>query len=130
MCAQTKSLVDIPVLKMKAEEISFSDEFDAVWACASLLHVSRDDQEKTLGLIGNALKAGGICYCSWKYGNADRVVDGRHFADFTEGSFRELLEKVRIFDEQEVWITQDVRQGRHDQKWLNVLIRKRAGIEN
>ncbi len=124
MCAQTRSLVDIPVLEMKAEDIPFSNEFDAVWACASLLHVSKDNQSKTLRSIGEALKTGGICYCSWKYGEEERIVGGRHFTDFTEKTFEELLEEAAIFTEESIWTTYDVRSHRRGQKWLNVLVRK------
>ncbi len=126
MCAQTRSLVNIPVFKMKAEDIQFSNEFDAVWACASLLHVSKDDQTETLRAIGTALKPGGICYCSWKYGDKERVVEGRTFVDFTEKTFRKVLERISMFSEEKIWITNDVRISRQDQKWLNVLIKKRA----
>lgn len=53
----------------KAEAMQFLNEFDAVWACASMLHVSRNQQKKVLSLISEALKPNGICYCSWKYGD-------------------------------------------------------------
>ncbi len=109
---------------MKAEDIPFSDEFDTVWACASLLHVSKDNQSKTLLSIGKVLKTGGICYGSWKYGEEERIVEGRHFTDFTEKTFGELLEEAAIFTEESIWTTYDVRSHRRGQKWLNVLIKK------
>ena len=56
MCAQTRSLAHIPVHEMKAEEMQFSNEFDGVWACASLLHVPRDKQENVLHRIADSLK--------------------------------------------------------------------------
>ena len=28
---------------MRFEEMSFANEFDGIWACASLLHVSQDE---------------------------------------------------------------------------------------
>lgn len=45
MCEHTRSVVDVPVVQMKAEDVSFKKEFDAVWACASLLHVLRTQQK-------------------------------------------------------------------------------------
>lgn len=128
MCAHTRAMVDIPVFEMKAEDIQFSNEFDAVWACASLLHVSRDKQINVLRLICKALKNNGMCYCSWKYGNDDRIVDGRHFTDLTEDSLRDLLKKMPVFEEEKVWITYDVRKDKQNQKWLNALIKKIADI--
>lgn len=48
-----------------------AEEFDAIWACASLLHVSRKNMQETMLRISQALKQGGICYCSWKYGDME-----------------------------------------------------------
>lgn len=126
MCEQTRAFANVPVLNMRAEEMRFTNEFDAVWACASLLHVPRDKQLDTLILIGNALKAGGVCYCSWKYGEGDRTVDGRHFTDYTEETFGELLERAAALEEIRVWVTRDVRADRREQRWLNVLLRKKV----
>lgn len=46
MCDYTRSIVDIPVIQMRAEDLDFYNVFDAVWACASLLHVPKNDQKK------------------------------------------------------------------------------------
>lgn len=124
MCEYTRSIVDIPVFRMKAEDMDFQNEFDAVWACASLLHVSRDQQKDVLMLIRNALKKGGICYCSWKYGDEERFDGGRRFTDFTEESLQGFIVELVAFDVIKMWITYDVRRG-IDQRWINVLIKKR-----
>jgi len=128
MCEQTKAVAAVPVIQMKAEEIQFSGEFDAVWACASLLHIPRENQTDVLHRIERALKPGGICYASWKYGTGDRYDGGRHFTDLTEDSFRSLLREIPQFEEVKVWITNDVRSDRQDQKWLNVLLRKGGAL--
>lgn len=127
MCKQTRSLVNIPVYNLKAEEITFVNEFDAVWACASLLHIPRDQQYDTLILISKALKDNGILYCSWKYGCGDRVIDGRLFTDYTKKTIRELLSRLQVFEEMRVWLTNDVRMDRKNQKWINALLKKRKG---
>lgn len=128
MCAHTRAMVDIPVFEMKAEDMQFPNEFDAVWACASLLHVSREKQIDVFRLICKALKNDGIFYCSWKYGNDDRSVDGRHFTDLTEDFLTDLLKKMPVFEEEKVWITHDVRKDKQNQKWLNALIKKVADV--
>ena len=123
MCEYTRSIVDIPVFQMKVEDMSFEMEFDAVWACASLLHVPKAKQKSVLMLIGEALKIGGICYCSWKYGDEERTDNGRFFADYTERSLSDLLNSMGIFKVICCWVTDDVRIN-NDQKWINVIIRK------
>lgn len=128
MCEQTKSYACVPVYKLKAEELHFSNEFDAVWACASLLHVSKNSQEKAMKLISNALKQGGVCYCSWKYGNSDLNENGRQFTNHTEQSINDLIEEVGEFDIIKIWITSDVRRDQRKQKWINLIVKKRARI--
>lgn len=46
--------------------------------------------------------------------------NGRWFTDFTEESFRELINKIKGISISEIDITADVRPGRSDEKWLNV----------
>ena len=45
LCRLASELIDQEVWQMKFQEISFDEEFDGVWACASLLHVSSDEIE-------------------------------------------------------------------------------------
>ena len=94
--------MDVPVVHMKAEAMGFKKELDAVWACASLLHVPGTQQKNVLVLIGEAL---------------------RPFTDYTEQSLGGLLNSMGIFKVMNRWITDDVRINK-DQKWINVIIKK------
>ena len=125
MCEKTKDIVNIPVYKMKAEDISFNSEFDAVWACASLLHVSRLNMKQTLCRVSNALKRGGVLYASWKYGDNERYENGRYFSDYIETDMKALIDDIIELSLIEMWTTEDVRQEKRlNSKWLNVLVRK------
>lgn len=124
MCAQTKALVNIPVYELKAEEMQFSNEFDGVWACASLLHVPRDKQENVLHRIATALKDKGVIYASWKYGTQDRVVEGRRFFDMNELLLCEMIRRVSELHIIKVWTTKDIRSEIQTQIWLNALLHK------
>ena len=123
MCDHTRSIVDIPFIQMKAEDLDFYNEFDAVWACASLLHVPKNDQKKVMWQIAKSLKEGGICYCSWKFGDEERFDGSRWFMDYTEVSLRELLKSIPVFKTVRIWITNDVRVDKN-QSWINALIKK------
>lgn len=123
MCEHTKILVDVPAFQMKAEDMSFCNEFDAVWACSSLLHVPKSQQKNVMLLIAKSLKQGGICYSSWKFGDEERFDGERWFTDYTEVSLRELFKSISIFKIVRIWITNDVR-GDKDQRWINALIKK------
>lgn len=99
--------------------------FDGVWACASILHLPPTDLPIVLKKLEIALKSNGILYASFKYGENDRIVDGRFFTDMTEIRFSQFLNSFesdyRII---ETLVTPDVRKNRENEKWLNVFLRK------
>lgn len=125
MCAQTRALIHIPVYKMRAEEMQFSNEYNGVWACASLLHVPRDKQKNVIHRIATALKNEGILYASWKYGTQDRTADGKKYVDMNDSLIYEIIKEVPEMQIVKMWTTKDVRNEYSTQKWLNVLLRKK-----
>ena len=74
--------------------------------------------------MADALKEQGIIYTSFKYGNFEGERNGRYFTDFIEDTFRDFVADITEIQIEEVWITGDVRQGRNEEKWLNLIIRK------
>ena len=124
MCTQTKTFAHVPVYAMKAEEIQFTNVFDGIWACASLLHVPRNEQENTLKKIAVALKDNGILYASWKYGDQNREVDGRLFTNMTSSLLIDMIKRIPEYTVINMWRTRDVRNENQTQIWLNVLLRR------
>ena len=54
------------VLLMSFEDIEFKDNFDGIWACASVLHVPENNIFTVLSKFADALKDDGILYTSFK----------------------------------------------------------------
>jgi len=50
----------IEVQVMRFSDVAWSDRFDGIWACASLLHVPRAELPATLRRLVGALKPGGV----------------------------------------------------------------------
>ena len=71
-----------------------------------------------------ALKPEGYLYTSFKYGDFEGQRNGRYFTDLTEASFAALLEEVQGLKLVEEWVSGDVREGRSEEKWLNVILKK------
>lgn len=124
MCEKTREIARVPVLQRKAEELDFDNEFDAVWACASLLHVPRDKQYDALKVIYSALKGNGIAYCSWKYGDGERCDNGRSFTDMNKDLVHTLVNRIPEFTILKIWTTADVRNSENSQQWINILLVK------
>ncbi len=123
LCKLASELIDQEVWQMKFQEISFDEEFDGVWACASLLHVPSDEIEDVMNRIYKALQSGGIFYASFKYGEGITERVGRLFTDYTSDTAKELFEKAG-FEMIECENSEDVRPGREGEKWVNVIARK------
>lgn len=124
LCRMASELTGIPVKQMLFEGLSAVEQYDGIWACASILHLPRKELMGVLKKISDALKIGGILYMSFKYGDFEGIRSGRYFIDFTEGSFGELMEGIPSLRTVETWITNDVRPGRGDERWLNILLEK------
>jgi SAM-dependent methyltransferase len=112
------------VLCRTFENIDFTEEFDGIWACASILHVPMSRLPLVLEKISRALKKGGYFYASFKYGTFEGDRNGRYFTDMTEENFGKLIETVGELKIVETMVTGDVRVGREDEKWFNVVVRK------
>jgi SAM-dependent methyltransferase len=120
MVVATTALTGRAALHLRFDEISFRDEFDGIWACASLLHVVRHELLDVFQRLATALRAGGVLYVSFKRGTGDVVRESRHFVDMDEGALRELVSHVPEFREIHLWVTDDVRGAEHP-RWLNAL---------
>lgn len=124
LCRIASEYTGIKVRQMLFEELREQEKYDGIWACASILHVSKIELPDILQKMCNALKMNGIIYTSFKYGDFEGFRSGRYFSDFTEKSFCEMVKNVQELSIEEMWITDDVRDGRKDEKWLNIILHK------
>lgn len=105
LCKIASKVLDIEVCPMNFLDIDFENEFDGVFATASLLHLDDDDLIDVLKKVSKSLKFGGIAYVSFKYGDGERQSDGRFFNDMNEARFRDIcketpeLEIIKIYEE-------------------------------
>lgn len=114
----------IQVRQQRFEDLTEQNEYDAVWACASLLHVEYDKLPDILTKIYRALKNNGIFYMSFKLGDHDGQRDGRYFTDMNDDRFSKLNTDQLGFTIVDKWQTRDARPDR-DVEWFNVILRKR-----
>lgn len=122
---KSSELTGVNVRNQSFYELDDNDQYDGVWACASLLHCDRNRLPDVLKRILNALRHGGVCYMSFKYGSTDREKDGRSFTDLNEVQSQDLLEQFPNVEILKQWITVDKRPDR-DEKWLNILWKKQC----
>lgn len=123
ICGEAEKLLGQKVFCLRFEELEFSNKFDGIWACASLLHVPYGEISGVLKRLWNALKEDGVIYASFKYGEGERTDRGRTFYNYKESNLRMLMER-NCFCIEDLYVTQDVRNGREEERWVNVLSRK------
>jgi len=109
---------------MRFEDVAWQEEFDGIWACASLLHVSPATFPDVASRLANALRPGGAWYMSFKLGDGERTVAGRLFVDHTAESLRATLSDLPL-EMAETWMSEDVRPSRGGERWLNAVALRR-----
>ena len=124
LCKYASEYTGIQVKQMLFQDLDEVDYYDGIWACSSILHLSKNELRIVMNKMSRALKAGGIIYTSFKYGNFEGERNGRYFTDFTEKTFEEFVGEIDNLQLKEEWITGDVRPGRGEEKWLNVILQK------
>lgn len=124
LCKIASDYTGINVKQMLFEELCDINKYDGIWACSSILHLSKEALLTVLKKMAAALKDSGVVYTSFKYGDFEGERNGRYFTDFTIEAFKEYIQKIPELQIEEYWITSDVRPGRGEEKWLNLILRK------
>ena len=124
LCDMASQLTGIPVRNMLFSELDDIEKYDGIWACSSILHLPKDELKDVLYKMLRALKSGAFVYTSFKYGDFEGYRNQRYFTYFTEDTFRFFLNEISGIKIIETWISSDVRPGRNEEKWLNLILKK------
>lgn len=125
LCKLASEYTGIEVKNMLFQELAEVEKYDGIWACSSILHLPIDELPEVMNKMAAALKGNGIIYTSFKYGTFSGERNGRFFTNMTEETFADLLNGIDSLEIQEQWTTPDVRPNRGEEKWLNLILRKR-----
>lgn len=130
LCRLAGEYIGIEVKKMFFQDLAEVDKYDGIWACSSILHLPIDELKEVMQKMAAALKENGIIYTSFKYGTFAGERNGRFFTDMTEKTFAEFIGEIEDLKVEEQWTTSDVRPGRGEEKWLNLILRKKQKLLN
>ena len=125
LCRVASKYTGIKVRQMLFQELDEKEKYDGIWACASILHLPKKQLREVLENMYAALKSEGWIYTSFKYGEFTGERNGRYFTDFTTDTFKDFIHDMHGLKIEEQWITGDVRPGRGEEKWLNLLLQKK-----
>lgn len=114
-----------PVQVMRFQEMAFVEEFDGIWACASLLHVPLTEMPGVFDRFIRALKPNGIWYMSFKVGDGEKQRGIRLFTDFNEKSLPEFIARFDALALIHVAVSGDSRFPCNDQeRWVSAVVQK------
>lgn len=124
LCKLSSAFTGIKVKEMLFQDLDEINKYEGIWACSSILHLPKKELLPVILKMCDALKDSGVVYTSFKYGDFEEERNGRYFTDFTEDTFREFIKVIPELKIEEDWVTSDVRPGRGEEKWLNLILRK------
>ncbi len=124
LVTRSAELTGLPIFLLTFQQLDFDNEFDGIWACASLLHVPRAQIDDVLARLIRPLKPNGTLYASFKYGDEEYEKDGRFFNSYNESSFAALVATQPNLTVVGEWKSEDVRSERNKEFWYNVILTK------
>ncbi len=101
--------------------------FKGLWACSSLLHVDEDDLVGVIKRYVEWMADDGVFFMSFKHREGNHEKDGRTFTNFTRDKLEKLIGACGGLEIVECVMTGDVREGRGEEGWISVLVRKTPG---
>ena len=125
LCKLAEKHIGQKVIHSTFEEFETDEQFDGIYACASLLHVTTKELIALLNKYSKNLKEGGCFYCSFKKGYSCLEERGRMFNRFTEETFNYVLSNLDSLSLDKYCETSDVRENRTT-KWVNFFLVKRS----
>lgn len=124
LCKIASQYAGITVINSRIEDVEINEKYDAIWACASLLHVERKQIVSVFKRLYKLLKEDGIFYASWKYGTENREENGKYYCDFTIEMMTDLINKSDEFQVIEAWESIQKREGK-EVEWINFIFRRK-----
>jgi SAM-dependent methyltransferase len=110
---------------MTFQQMTFNEEFDGIWASASVLHVPHAEISDVLNRFARALNPQGILYVSLKEGQSEQIAeDGRFFSYFTLNEFSDSLTRSGLFKLLKAWKRIGLDSSGTMRTWLNFLAAK------
>lgn len=129
ICKLASEYTGIKVKQMRFQDLEEINRYDGIWACASILHLCKEELLSVMNKMIIALKDNGVIYISFKNSEFEGIRNGRYFIDFTAEKFNEFIKDIEHICIEDTWITLDLRPGKENEKWLNLILRK-TNIDN
>lgn len=124
----------LDIARKKAQKASFylmdmrklgfhNNSFDAIWACASFLHIPKKEAKQTLKEFHRVLKNTGMIFISVKRGNGERYVKSQKYKEkerfYAFYSMNKLINLLKSTGLEPIEELIEKSNGR-DTTWINI----------
>ena len=113
--------------KMDMRNLKFKENtFDALWACASLLHISRKELPKVLQNLNKIIKPNGILFIALKEGEGSKIIREQKYNDLPRlFVYYNKPEIEKLINENGFSIIKsEIEKGTEKTNWINILCKK------
>lgn len=117
------------VIVSEIQNINWVEQFDAVWAMASLLHLKKSDLPLALDKCSQALKTNGTFFAAFKIGHGEQYDEkGRLFSYYQPEELQNILEATGNFNNIKLIINHD-SMGR-EVNWVSIMANRTPSLNN
>lgn len=116
ICKLASEYTGIKVKQMRFQDLEEVNKYNGIWACASILHLCKEELLSVINKMITALKDNGVIYISFKNSEFEGLRNGRYFIDFTAEKFSEFIKDINNICIEDTWITLDLRPGKENEK--------------
>jgi SAM-dependent methyltransferase len=115
-------------VRLLFSEVTFKEEFDGIWACASVLHIPEPEAKDAMRRLTTALKPGGAMLVSLKHGKGSGPdSSGRFFQYYDEQSAEDIFKDDPRLELAKVWKSSSRPPGEAKAvDWLNLILKRRV----
>jgi len=125
LCELAAEYLKRPVKVMEFNELNEENQYDGIFASASIMHLEYDKLVEVFPKMIRALKDNGVIYVSFKYGDQDGYLGKRYYTDMNEERFIKFLENYPELKVEESGIFGNEHPGQMDFRWLFAVLRKK-----
>jgi len=114
--------INHPIIHMKIEDMNWKEEFDGIWAMASLLHLKKEEMPLNLKKIMDALKPDGTFFLSLKAGQGEGYDNTDRF--FSYYSTDEITKLFKDIGYENIHYFSNEDGLKRDVVWISALVTK------
>ena len=124
MCKLAREYTGLDVRCMDFMDFNDIDCYDGVWACASLVHVNKNNFLEVLKKLRDSLKDSGYMFVALKNGTGEEVTEEGRYYNYLNFSDVEKLASDSNLEIVTVYMSKSVNNPNEEKYWNNFVLKK------